>query len=70
MAKYVGESIKRVEDPRFIQGRGAYLMTSATNWPMPPSSAALTLTLKSKASIPNKPRPMECWPFLPEIQRR
>jgi carbon-monoxide dehydrogenase large subunit len=25
MAKYVGESIKRVEDPRFIQGKGAYV---------------------------------------------
>ena len=25
MAKYVGESIKRVEDPRFIQGKGKYV---------------------------------------------
>lgn len=25
MAKYVGESIKRVEDPRFIQGQGRYV---------------------------------------------
>ncbi len=25
MAKYVGESVKRVEDPRFIQGKGSYV---------------------------------------------
>lgn len=25
MAKYVGESVKRVEDPRFIQGKGKYV---------------------------------------------
>ena len=25
MSKYIGESIKRVEDPRFIQGRGKYV---------------------------------------------
>ena len=25
MAKYVGNSVKRVEDPRFIQGKGKYV---------------------------------------------
>lgn len=25
MTKYVGQSIKRVEDPRFIQGKGGYV---------------------------------------------
>ena len=25
MAKYIGESVKRVEDPRFIQGQGKYV---------------------------------------------
>ncbi|MEZ4615793.1 MAG: hypothetical protein R2867_09860 [Caldilineaceae bacterium] len=40
MSGAVGKSIKRVEDPRFIQGKGKYVANlKIQEWPLPPLCA-------------------------------